>query len=334
MNNYEQKYLCYKKKYENLVGGMVALHSKKKRKRKKNKKKRIKKEKVQRRLMNRIISEFKGIEQISGNILYRERDNKYIILFGEHHEINSEEKTRIIEKIIEITQKYEIDIFIEEKFKFQIRTRFNPDWKNVGYLYDQIKLIPKENLKSRIHNIDIRDSFCYIDNYFHEYNYNNLKNIIKLYRNKIITKNELNSYLEIFEKHLFEKIIGNTDFSDKRNYKLINSGINKLNILDQERINLLIDKDYVNLRKKFMENLKEITNMIYDNHITEKNLNIYYIKLIDESIFFIYSLLMDIYTMIRLLKSYVKFGIFFGGEVHQENIKKLLTTKFNFIILN
>lgn len=321
--DYKKKYqkykLKYKEKYENLVGGMLALESK---------------QMVQKREINQIISEFNGVTQFSGNILYRERDNKYIILFGEHHEINSEEKTRIIEKIIEITQKYEIDIFLEEKFKFQIRTRFNPDWKNVEYLYDQIKSIPKESLKSRIHNIDIRNSFCYIDNYFHEYNYKNLENLIKLDRNKIITKNELNFNLELFEKHLFEKIIGNTDFSDKRNHKLIISGINKLNRLDQERINLLIDKDYAILREKFMENLKEITNMIYDNYITEKNLNNHYIKLIDESIFFIYSLLMDIYTMIRLLKSYVKFGIFFGGEVHQKNIKQILTTKFNFIIIN
>ena len=50
------------------------------------------------------------MQNFKENILYREEDNKYIILFGEHHEINSTHKTLIIHKLIELVQKYELDL--------------------------------------------------------------------------------------------------------------------------------------------------------------------------------------------------------------------------------
>ena len=149
--DYKQKYLKYQKKYNKLKGGSEPMGPKD--------------------LNQEIIEQFKAIENNFGTILYRPNDHKYIILFGEYHEINSIEKTRIIEEIIKISSRYEIDIFVEEKFKFMINSRFNKEWINVEYLYDQIKSLPQESVKSRIHNIDIRNSFCYPNNYFHEYNY-------------------------------------------------------------------------------------------------------------------------------------------------------------------
>jgi uncharacterized protein YlbG (UPF0298 family) len=283
-------------------------------------------------LNQEIIEQFKAIENNFGTILYRPEDHKYIILFVENHEINSIEKKRIIEEIIKISSSYEIDIFVEEKFKFMINSRFNKEWINVEYLYDQIKSLPQESVKSRIHNIDIRNSFCYPNNYFHEYNYKNLENIIKLKNNKNITDDELNHQLELFERYIIQTILKSTDYSlDYNNFKLITGGIKKLSPEDQEQINILINTDYVGLRNKLPKNLKLITDMIYDNVIPEENLKRYYNQLIDEPIFFIYSLLMDIYTMIRILKGYVKVGIFFGGKLHQKNLKQLLTTRFGFI---
>ena len=105
--------------------------------------------------------------------------------------------------------------------------------------------------------------------------------------------------------------------------KLIFSPIKKLSERDQISIEKII-RVYYETRKDFINNIKQIPYMLSKGFLNVNNLEEEYIRLIGYPWFNIYIILMDIYTVVRMLKKYVKIGIFFGGELHSGNYKRIL----------
>lgn len=288
------------------------------------------------------IDESNSIELINNfkeNILYRAEDNKFIILIGEHHEINTTHKTLIIHKLIELVQKYELDLFIEEKFNYRINARYTPlppheHFINVQYLYDKIKEL--KSIKSRIHNVDIRDLFCSLsnNNYFDEFLEYSIVNLVKLVQPNcdLIDDEEFYENVNIIENFIKQEIFRNTGYNDFRNEKLLLSGKEKLHDKDKEKINNLLDNNLTEMRDGVLDLINNLSirfsEIKRDRYIYSFNESKYYIleilRQIQKGIFDLYMLIMDIYTLTRMLKKYVQTGIFFGGSLHADFYKNFL----------
>ena len=281
----------------------------------------------------------------------REEDNKKIILLNNDNNIITNQITdQITDQITEISRDYEdVDIFIEDYWlaernisKDLDKEKFDKVLKKQNF--SDIKfnrlLINKQN-KSRIHKIDIRDLFCNIPIYeigeifWDNIEYNLIQTDIYLEDFKNEMENSRGVFIMSFLEHLqtmtednkklFDKQYNKMDIKDKNNYKYLVKNFEDL----IKNIRVELNNFYKELNTSYNEinHLYRIGNTDFDLKLN--NFKRKYFQIIEKTKNS-YSELMNIYTIGRMLKLYVKIGIYYGEKKHLESIERKLE-QFRFL---
>lgn len=299
--------------------------------------------------------------------LFRKKDNKKVYIFYDVHGLNEKcEKNNYNDILYWLKNQFGkineiIDLYIETPL-FYKEGEYKPE--------ETIEKIRQFNNKCyenfRCHSIDIRNQFININSLFYLSNLYN-KNITSFIDNiNEISSNEfhiLNEYIKNLNNDiisLYKTILDELYYKTKGILKdriLFNDRIkkqfSKLNDYDKDNY-IKMNEEFINLLNKFYDinnkflkslgtnyfnnNRKKINNNVMkENNNFENNKELperfNSIEQSINSLINITTLLLDIYTIGRILMPYSKNIIIYVGSQHSKNIVEKLVNYFDFEII-